>query len=159
MNIPRPHVVCDCNVLLQAMSRPDGPARRCLRLVTENQITLFLSRATLREFRRVLTYPEFREKNPQITDSGIEEYVAWLLFRANVMHDVPRAFDFPRDHGDEPYLDLALAANADYLITRDKDLLSLSSDCSIAAKEIRQRLSALRIVTPAEFLAEFLPPT
>ena len=33
-----------------------------------------------------------------------------------------------RDRKDEPYLDLALSANARYLISRDKDLLDLMQD-------------------------------
>lgn len=55
---------------------------------------------------------------------------------------------YDRDPKDRPYMDLAVAAEANYLITRDKDLLSLMTSHTVAAKEFRQRhQNRLRIVT------------
>jgi predicted nucleic acid-binding protein len=67
---------------------------------------------------------------------------------------VPHVLDVPRDPDDEPYLDLAAAVEADYLVTRDQDLLSLNTDHSIEAKQFRQRLPKLSILDPVEFLTE-----
>ena len=61
--------------------------------------------------------------------------------------------DCPRDPGDEPYIDLAAAVQADYLVTRDNDLLSLATDHTTEAKQFRQRFPFLRIVSPGEFLS------
>lgn len=158
MNIPRPEVVFDCNILLQAIARQRGPAAECLRLVEQNRATLFLSKPILREFRKILAYPDIRERNPQITDAVINEFIAKLLFRGILVRNVPHAIDFSRDPGDEPYLDLAVATNADDLVTRDKDLLSFADEHTIEAKHFRQRCPTLRIVTPNDFLAEFGPP-
>ena len=50
------------------------------------------------------------------------------LGKAVVLTEIPKAFTLARDPKDEPYLNLALAAGARYLVTRDKDLLDLMSD-------------------------------
>src|SRR3954471_12689337 len=96
---------------------------------------LYVSRAVLRELRRTLEYPEIREKNPQLTPVIIDAFVARLMFRGVLIRDVPHVFEYGRDPGDEPYLDLAAAVSADYLVTRDQDLLFLATDHSIEAKQ------------------------
>ncbi len=55
-----------------------------------------------------------------------------------------------RDPKDNAYLEVAQAANADILITGDKDLLSLSSE---ELKEIG--LNKLEIITPRKFINKF----
>lgn len=58
-----------------------------------------------------------------------------------------------RDPKDNAYLGLAKAANADVLITGDKDLLSLS------AEDLRKiGLSRLKIITPRKFIIEYSSP-
>ena len=60
--------------------------------------------------------------------------------------------DYPRDPADEPYIDLAVAAAADYLVTRDRDLLSLTNGHSTACKEFRRKTRPLRVLDPVQFL-------
>ncbi len=62
---------------------------------------------------------------------------------------VPKAVALPRDPKDEPYLDLAIAAKAHYLVSRDLDLLDLMHDASF-----RQSQPGLVILDPAAFLQE-----
>jgi predicted nucleic acid-binding protein len=62
-----------------------------------------------------------------------------------------------RLHGfpdDLPYLNLALAANVAFIVSRDKDLLDLMKDEAFAAKHPQ-----LRIVDPAAFLVAVRPTT
>lgn len=153
MNPSRPDVVFDCNVILQALARAHGPAVDALRLVEQNTISLHLSRPILRELRRVLSYPEVRQKNPRITDELVDDFLTRLVFRGVLPRDVPHVFDYSRDPGDEPYIDLAAAVQADYLVTRDNDLLSLATDYSAEAKQFRQRFPFLHIVNPVGFLS------
>jgi putative PIN family toxin of toxin-antitoxin system len=157
MNPSRPDVVFDCNVFLQAITRVNGPAAQALRLVEQNAVTLYLSKAILREFRRTLTYPEISRKTPQVTDAAIDTFLARLSFRGLLLRHVPHVFDYARDPDDEPYVDLAAAAKADYLVTRDKDLLSLITDHSIEAKQFRQRFPSLRVCNPVDFIAAIDP--
>ena len=152
MNPSRPDVVFDCNIFLQAVARAGGPAARALQLIEQNAITLHVSRPILRELRRTLAYPEIRQKNPNVTDEMVDAFLSRVMFRGVFHRDVPHRFDYPRDPFDEPYIDLAAAVQADYLVTRDKDLLSLATEHSIEAKEFRQRFPFLRIVNPVDFL-------
>src|ERR1700733_5010187 len=145
MNPSRPDVVFDCNIFLQAISRTNGPAAEALRLVDQNVVTLHLSKGILRELRRTLAYPEIRQKNPHVTDDVVARFIDHLLFRGVLLRDVPHAFDFPRDPHDEPYIDLAAAIGADYLVTRDRDLLSLADAHDIEAKQFRQRFPKLSV--------------
>ena len=62
---------------------------------------------------------------------------------ANVQKEVT----LPRDPKDEPYLNLAIVAVANYLVSRDKDLLDLMQDQSF-----REHYSDLIILDPVAFL-------
>lgn len=68
--------------------------------------------------------------------------------------EVPRAFEYPRDPTDEPYINLAIAAHAKYLVSRDKDLLDLMTATDLESKQFRQRFRFLRIIDPAGLLHE-----
>jgi predicted nucleic acid-binding protein len=52
---------------------------------------------------------------------------------------------------------LAAAAKANYLISRDKDLLSLATDRTLIGKQFRQRYPRLRVLNPIAFLAMVAP--
>jgi predicted nucleic acid-binding protein len=57
-----------------------------------------------------------------------------------------------RDIDDEPYLKLAIEAEANYLVSRDKDLLDLMTGYDNECKEFRQRFRSLAVIEPIEFL-------
>jgi putative PIN family toxin of toxin-antitoxin system len=153
MDSLRPGVVFDCNIYLQAISRANGPAAAALRLLETSRINVYLSRAIIREFRRTIEYPEIRQKNPHVTDELVAEFLDHLLFRGTLVRDVPHVFDYSRDPQDEAYIDLAAATGADFLVTRDKDLLCLATDHSIEAKQFRQRFPSLEVMDPVSFLS------
>ncbi|HEX8520848.1 MAG TPA: putative toxin-antitoxin system toxin component, PIN family [Tepidisphaeraceae bacterium] len=159
MSVLRPDVVLDCNVLFQALARERGPAAELLRLVEQNHITLHLSKPILRELRRILSYPQITQRNPQLNKDVVGKFVRRLLFRGILHHPVPHLISFFRDPGDEPYLDLVTMISADYLITRDQDLLTLATEHSIEAKEFRQRNPHLHIVDPVVALSALEKPT
>ncbi|MGO9466374.1 MAG: putative toxin-antitoxin system toxin component, PIN family [Isosphaeraceae bacterium] len=72
---------------------------------------------------------------------------------AQRINDAPVSYELPRDPDDEPYLNLALAANADYLVTWDKDMLDLMQDAGF-----RTQYPQLTILTPVAFLQALTPP-
>ncbi|HTW95573.1 MAG TPA: putative toxin-antitoxin system toxin component, PIN family, partial [Tepidisphaeraceae bacterium] len=125
-----------------------------LRLVEQNAITLYLSKPILGEVRRALNYPEIRRRNSHVTDQRIGDFLARISFRGVLLRRVPHVITFARDSRDEPYLDLALAIRADYLVTRDADLLSIGIGHAAADKELRGRFRRIAIVTPTDFLRE-----
>ena len=148
----RPRVVLDCNVLIQAISNEAGPAGRVLRLLQENRIEVCVSGAVLKEFRSVLHYPTVRQRLSDLDDEHIDSFLTQFVFRATLFRQVRHVFDYPRATQDEPYIDLAAAARADYLISRDRDLLSLATDRSLLGKQFRQRYPRLHVLDPVAFL-------
>ena len=59
---------------------------------------------------------------------------------------------YSRDPKDEKYINLAVAAKADFLVSRDKDLLDLTTDVSIEEKRFRQKSKLLKVAEPIVFL-------
>jgi putative PIN family toxin of toxin-antitoxin system len=143
----KPRAVFDCMVFLQGAGRPAGPARACFRLVEDEQVTLCLSAPVLAEVREVLARPKTQQRFLLLSPEWAETFVQNVESKALVLTEVPRAFIFQRDPKDEPYLNLAIAAQAHYLVSRDHDLLDLMSDASF-----RQRFSDLSILDPVAFL-------
>jgi len=148
----RPRVVFDCNTYIQALAFGDGPAASALRLVESGDVELFVSSQTLAELREVLEYPEVRAISPAMTPLRVAAFLQRLTFRATLRRRVRRVFHFARDPKDEAYLDLAFAAKADYLVSRDKDLLSLMTGHSVFCKEFRRATHPLKVVDPLAFL-------
>lgn len=73
---------------------------------------------------------------------------------ADLVTPVPAAITFDRDPKDEPYLNLALAASASFIVTRDRDLLDLELDESEEGSRLRSAISGFRVLDPASFLRE-----
>lgn len=151
---PRPRVVFDCMVYLQATVSESGPAAVLLRLVDSGALFLFVSDDVLEEVRDVLSRPKIRKRNPNITDERVDALINRLLEKATVTSEVQQHFIYRRDPKDEKYINLAVEEEVDYLVSRDKDLLDLMTDISIEAKEFRQRFRPLRVIAPLEFLKE-----
>jgi predicted nucleic acid-binding protein len=65
---------------------------------------------------------------------------------------VPESFKFQRDPKDEIIINLAVICEAEYIVSRDKDLLDLMTGFTDDCKEFRQRFRPLEVVEPLEFL-------
>jgi len=154
----RPRVVFDCNIVIQAISNDGGPSGRALALLQRGEIDVFVSRAVIGELRAVLQYPSVRTKLPGLKDQRIELFLQQFSFRATLLRHVPHSFTYPRATQDEPYIDLAIAAKATHLVSRDNDLLSLASDYSMIGKEFRQKCPNLKLLNPVAFLSEIAAP-
>lgn len=149
-----PGVVFDCMLFLQATANRHSPAARALDLLDAGLIRLFISRPILKEVRDVLNRPEVRQQLPGITDEAVAALFDRLRKRAILVKQIPQAFSYPRDPKDEPYLNLAVAAKAIYLVSRDKDLLDLMRWDLEAGREFQRRFRHLRIIDPVAFLQE-----
>jgi uncharacterized protein len=146
--------VFDCNVLLQALAREKSVAAECLRLVEEGLVRLYVSKEILAEVEDVLNRPEIRHHFQTLTDELVEAFLLRLQKISQLVRRIPKKFSYSRDPKDEPYINLAAEARADYLVSRDKDLLELMTDYTTEAKEFRQRFRPLRVIEPLEFLKE-----
>lgn len=146
--------VFDCNVHLQAAAREKSIAAECLRQVEKGAVKLYLSEEVLTEIEDVLNRPEIRNYFQSLTDEIVEAFLLRLRKNSEIILQVPKKFSYSRDPDDEPYINLAAEARADYLVSRDKDLLDLMTAYTTEAKEFRQRFRPLRVIEPLEFLKE-----
>jgi uncharacterized protein len=150
--MPKLEAVFDCNIYLQAAARSKGVAAACLRLAENGEIVLYASSAILEEVSEVLNRPVVRKNLPELTDEAVEAFLEKLNDFVIFIKNVPPEFHLPRDVDDEDYINLAVKVRADYLVSRDRDLLDLMTDYSIEAKEFRQRFRFLKVINPVEFL-------
>lgn len=119
-----PHVVLDTNVLISALLFHTGTLS-WLRLAWQAEVIRPLaSRETTGELIRVLSYPKFGLGNDEQEDL-LADYLPWC---ETVVVSQPPVVPQCRDPFDRPFLELALAAQADALISGDNDLLALAQD-------------------------------
>lgn len=145
--------VFDCNVFWQIFfSGSKGIAAACWELVTNETIELFVSPAVLDEIQDVLTRPETRARFPQATDQAVAAFLDEILENATFVRSAASHFVYPRDPKDEPYINLAVEANAAYIVSRDKDLLDLMTGFDTVSKQFRQRFRPLSVIEPKGLL-------
>lgn len=133
--------VLDTNVLVARALLPDPAPRRCEALRRAADLarrgTLLFSAATLEELRAVLLRPGFERHRP------VADRLAFLagIEAAATLVEPPTVAPLCRDPDDDKFLALALAGQADALVTQDRDLLVL------------RRIGATPIQRPEAFLA------
>ncbi|NOT64360.1 MAG: putative toxin-antitoxin system toxin component, PIN family [Acidobacteria bacterium] len=145
-------VVFDTNIYLQALVSKGGPAVKCLDYFEQGKLTIAVSRDTLDELEEVTSRPHLRTKYPKLTDELVAALISRLRYRGKYLRQVKQRFTYPRDPKDEPQLNLAIAAKAHYLISRDNDLLDLMDWNKPDGREFQRRFRWLKIVKPEEFL-------
>jgi len=111
--------VLDTNVLFAARISPSGVPARLVRLALERRYELIVSPLLLDEVAEALT-----RKKAGLDLAEVDAYVARLGACA-VVDDPSEPGRWSRDPDDEYLVGLALAAEADALVTGDRDLLHL----------------------------------
>ncbi len=149
-----PGAVFDCVVFVQALANRKGPAYACKQFVDNGQVTLYLSPQTANEVSEVLRRPKLRQKFRTLSPEKVEAFLKDLAEKAVSLSDVPSVFSYARDPKDEPYVNLAAASGARYLVTWDKDLLDLMNETREESRAFRQRFPNLIILDPVAFLQE-----
>lgn len=127
--------------------------KRC-HLAEKGFVQLFVSQETLAEIEDVLSRPELRAHFPGLTDEIAGAFLKRLQTFADFVPRVPKRFSYSRDEDDEPYLDLAIEVNANFIVSRDNDLLDLMTGYTDECKDFRQRYRALRVIEPEDLLKE-----
>lgn len=130
--------VFDTNVLVSGLISPSGPPGEILRLLETGLIVPCLSESILGEYRNVLARPEFRFPVFKI---------ASLLQRFEAVGELVVAEllpgDFP-DPKDAPFLEAALAAHADFLVTGNLRHFPVRLRRGVAVVSPRVFIDALR---------------
>ncbi|MEX2092185.1 MAG: putative toxin-antitoxin system toxin component, PIN family [Pirellulales bacterium] len=143
--------VFDCNVLLQAMASPDGPAGKCLDQARAGSITLFLSEPIVAELLDVSARPVLMEKL-KLSPARTQTFVEDLLTIATFVQSIPAVFSLPSDPKDAMYVDLAVACEAHVITTRDRHLLALRDSSNPVGADFRFRFASIEVLTPVELL-------
>ncbi|QLE54202.1 putative toxin-antitoxin system toxin component, PIN family [Nostoc sp. TCL26-01] len=128
-----PRVVIDTNIIISALIFAGRVSR--LRLAWQDDLfTPLVSKATTTELIRVLAYPKFK-LTPTEQEDLLADYI--LFCEAVTIPDRLPVIPECRDPFDLPFLLLAVVSEADYLVTGDRDLLSLKDNfsCSIITAE------------------------
>ena len=140
-------------IFLQAAARPNEPAAALLELVEIGELELFVSKACLEEIREVLIRPSLQRKFPSLTISTVSDFLARIQVCSVCSASVPSSFVLDRDPKDAKYIDLAIVTRADFLVTRDKDLLDLREQGSPLLQIFEKMEWQVKIVDPFEMLS------
>ena len=132
--MPSLRVVLDTNVLVSGLAYPDSVPGRIVTAWRKGSLVVVLSRYILEELARVLPRLNHRLKWQK---ADFADFVDLLAIQADLVEPQALAAGAARDAADIPILGTLVAANADYLVTGDGDLLALAD--------------RYPIVTPAEF--------
>jgi putative PIN family toxin of toxin-antitoxin system len=136
--MPKPRAVLDTNVVVSAHLRNDGLERFVLDLALTGKIQLFVSDPILEEYRNVLTRPKFRI-DPVKAAASLH-----LIEEASTKIRPLKQVKAARDPDDNKFLECALGAQADYLVTGNK-------------KHFPKRCGQTLIVNAKEFLQQITP--
>jgi len=145
-------VVYDCNVLLVAAAKEKSASAACLWLARSGYVRLFISQDVLNELTDVLNRPKIRAAFASLTDELVGSFLNELREIGEFVHSVPKKFAYARDKDDEQYVNLSGAIDAHFLVSRDKDLLSLNTGHSNECKQFRQRFRPLKVIEPLDLL-------
>lgn len=151
-----PRVVYDCNVLLQALISSRGPAGVALDAAKQGRVELFLSQVIIDELEDVASRPHLATRF-SLSDEKIADFLAALQQCSREISVVPHVFDLDRDPDDAHYVDLAVAADAKLIVSRDNDLLSLGDLTTAEGRGFAARFPELEILTPSQLLARIAP--
>jgi putative PIN family toxin of toxin-antitoxin system len=114
-----------------------------------------LSPDILNELQDVLTRPEIQTKFPSLTAERVDTFLNDVLSMSNMLQNPPSVFALPRDHKDEPYINLAIEVGASYLVTwNERHLTYLMRQDTPEGRDFCQRFPGIKIVDPPTFVGE-----
>lgn len=133
--------VADSTVLVSAFLRQEGVSAILLREAAGGVFELFLSQEIMSETETVLFERAHLRRRYPYTDDDITEFCQFLQRSFALVTELPPLTGIVRDPNDDMIIATAQRAQAAYILTRDKDLLSL---------EIYEDIT---ILTPEAFIA------
>ena len=128
-------VVVDRNVVISAAFWPKSEDRRCFVLLARRKCRLAVTEAILDEYRTLAARIGRRE----CPDKDPTHFLDWIERVALLVEPSPLGKQRSRDAKDDPFLACALASRAEFIVTKDKDLLALEKPFGV------------EIVMPREF--------
>ena len=149
-------VVYDTMLFFQAASRPHRISATW-QAIQDRRITLSVSLELLAEIKDVLSRPEYRAKFPALTAVAVDAFIADISAKATIVQPVPHAFTWSEHPDDDHVFNLAICAQAEYLVTWEKRILKLPGGVSPAAISLQRLAPRLQIVNPEHFAQVIYP--
>ena len=118
-------VVLDSTILVSAFLTRKGVSAELLRSTSGEAFSLYLCREILEETGRVLLEHQRIRSRYRYRDDQVVRFVEGLSVAARMVKRLPNIKGVVRDSTDDMVLACCLKAHADYLVTRDEDLLTL----------------------------------
>ena len=114
-------VVIDTNILVSAAIAGRKPASVITWVINQPDYEWVVSEEILAEYQEVLS-----RRKLKLTDVQKERWLN-LIQGSTKLIEVSIEIDFPRDQKDAKFIACALSANADFLITGDRDFTEVQS--------------------------------
>lgn len=132
-------LVLDTNILLSALLTRGTPPDLLYQAWRQGDFELVSSAAQIEEVTRVLDYPHLRERVRSAEVAILVDGLKTLTTLAEYLPDI----QVSRDADDDKILATALAGQADYLVSGDKDLLCLPETCGVKIVTPRDAIDIL----------------
>jgi uncharacterized protein len=119
-----PKIVLDTNIWISALLWGGKPSE-IVDAAKEHRVAIFVSEEIVAETSRVLNYPKLRIYEAK----GLthENVMSWVL-RTGKMATILGKVKVVQEHpADDKFIECALAADADYIISGDKHLLRIAN--------------------------------
>lgn len=129
----------DTNVLVSGIISPKSSPAKIINLWEKREFVLATSRPILQEFRRVLSYPKIARKY-HLGKEKINGLVIGFSVFSEIYSPKERTTVIKEDPADNKFLEAAVSAKADFIVSGDKHLLALGG------------YKGIEILTPREFL-------
>lgn len=113
-------IVIDTNILISAVLNPDGTAYQAFEKAVEN-FTLIQTDESYQEIAQRIYKPKF---DRYISNQRREDFLNSIINKSRFIKTILKINDC-RDPDDNKFLEMAIEFNARFLITGDKDPLSL----------------------------------
>ena len=131
-----PRVVLDTNVLLSALVFTGGVVARFRSLWVTERIQPYASKETIQELIRVLANNKFK-LDVADQEGLLADYLPFAQVADAPVNVVRTSVPICRDPKDQMFLDLAVSAKVNYLVTGDQDLLVLAQTPDLQFKIIK----------------------
>ena len=136
-----PKAVLDANVWVSALLWGGKPAE-IIKASEQRKVRLFASEEIVREISQVLNYPKLRKvyEAEEMNHEELIEAVLKVVQFVQVTRRVKVVLEHPAD---DKFLECALEAKADYVVSGDKHLLKVGNYEKIQVVSVRDFLGVL----------------
>tara|TARA_Y100000310_G_scaffold180841_1_gene180751 strand:- start:881 stop:1333 length:453 start_codon:yes stop_codon:yes gene_type:complete len=134
-------VVLDTNIIISAAISTNGKPAQIFEMLIREEIQNFTSSEIIEEIEDVIARPKIAKYLSLVEQEFIVN--TFTRFSENVKPKISLK-EVKDDHDDDKFLECAVTANVDYIISGDPHLLNL--------KQFR----GIKIISPAEFLSQHI---